>query len=201
MSPQYGDILFAFVCACWYIATNRERYMKNKILKYLGIILAVIVADQISKAILIYLITGTVPLAADAWTLVPYPYLMAQVCDFFNIVFTWNPGASFSMLRTVGEAAPIIIIIGTGFIIGFIGYYLFTRAAPHERAPLALIVGGAFGNLIDRIRFGAVVDFLDFHIGGWHWPAFNVADICICVGVALYILNWIITARQKTKGK
>ncbi len=175
--------------------------MKNKILKYLGIVLAVIIADQISKAILIFMITGTVPLAADAWTLVPYPYLMAQVFNFFNIVFTWNPGASFSMLRTVGEVAPMLIIIGTGFIIGFIGYYLLARATDHERMPLALILGGAIGNLIDRIRFGAVVDFLDFHIGGWHWPAFNVADICICAGVALYILNWIIARRRTIKGK
>ncbi len=173
--------------------------MKKKLLKYLGIIFAVILADQISKGILLYIITGQVPLVGDAWTLVQYPHLMTQVANFFNIVFTWNPGASFSMLRGLGEAAPIVIIIATGFIIGFIGYYLFTRAAKYERVPLALIAGGAIGNLIDRIRFGAVIDFLDFHIGGWHWPAFNVADICICVGVALYILNWLIARRRCTK--
>lgn len=170
--------------------------MKNKLFKYLGIILAIILADQITKGILLYFVTGTVALSGDAWTLVPYPYLMTQLGNFFNIVFTWNPGASFSMLRGLGEAAPMVIIIATGFIIGFIGYYLFARAARYERVPLALIVGGAMGNLIDRIRFGAVVDFLDFHVGGWHWPAFNVADICICVGVALYILNWYLARRR-----
>lgn len=170
--------------------------MKNKILKYLAIIIGVILLDQLTKGILLYLITGTVPAFGAAWEVVPVPYLMTQICDFFNIVFTWNPGASFSMLRAVGEAAPMIIIVITGFIIGFIGYYLFARAKSYERVPLALIIGGALGNLIDRIRFGAVIDFLDFHVGGWHWPAFNVADICIVVGVGLFLLNWYLARRR-----
>ncbi len=173
--------------------------MKKKILLLISIISGAIVLDQFTKGILIYLITGTVPLTAPAWELVSYPYLMTQVCDVFNIVFTWNPGASFSLFRALGEAAPIIIVLITGFIIGFIGYYLFKRAASYERVPLALIVGGAIGNLIDRIRFGAVVDFLDFHIGGYHWPAFNVADICICVGVAWYLLRWYLARRRCLK--
>ena len=70
------------------------------------------------------------------------------------------------------------------------------RAKSYERLPLALIVGGAFGNLIDRIRFGAVIDFLDFHIGGWHYPAFNIADMCIVIGVILFILNWYLARRR-----
>ena len=100
------------------------------------------------------------------------------------------------MLRTVGEAAPLIIIIATGFIIGFIAYYLFARAKSYEGIPLALIVGGAMGNLIDRVRFGAVVDFLDFHVGAWHYPAFNIADMCIVIGVFLFILNWYLARRR-----
>lgn len=170
--------------------------MKDKIWKYIGIILAAIFADQLTKGILLYLITGSVPLFGPAWEVVGVPYLMAHISNFFNIVFTWNPGASFSMLRAIGEAAPLVIIIGTGFIIGFIAYYLFMRAPKYERAPLALIVGGAIGNLIDRVRFGAVIDFLDFHIGGWHYPAFNVADMCIVIGVAWLILNFIIARRS-----
>ena len=169
--------------------------MKN-IWKYVIIILSAIVVDQLTKGILLYLITGTVPLFGAAWDIVPVPYLMTQVCDFFNIVFTWNPGASFSMLRTVGEVAPIIIISATAFIIGLITYHLFARAPGYERAPLALIVGGAIGNLVDRVRFGAVVDFLDFHVGGWHWPAFNIADMCIVIGVAWLILNFILARRR-----
>lgn len=173
------------------VGKNMKKYWK-----YIAIILAAIVADQITKSILLYFITGTVPFSGSAWDVVPVPYLMAHVCDFFNIVFTWNPGASFSMLRNLGEAAPIIIIIATGFIIGFIGYYLFARAPKYERAPLALVVGGAVGNLIDRARFGAVIDFLDFHVGGWHWPAFNVADMCIVIGVAWLILNFVLARRR-----
>ncbi len=170
--------------------------MKKKIPMLLSIILGAILLDQVTKGILIYLIKGGVPLVAPAWDLIPMPYLMTQVCDVFNIVFTWNPGASFSLFRTLGEAAPFALATITGFIIGFIGYYMFVRAPRNERVPLALIVGGAMGNLIDRIRFGAVVDFLDFHIGGYHWPAFNIADICICVGVGLYLLNWYIARRK-----
>lgn len=200
------DILFAFAHAHWYISAYKDGKMKKNILLCIAIIVAVVALDAVTKGALLYLITGNVPMAGAAWDIVPVPYLMAHVTDWFNIVFTWNPGASFSMLRTVGEGAPLLIVLATGFIIGFIGYYLFARAEKYERVPLALIVGGALGNLIDRVRFGAVVDFLDFHIGGAHWPAFNVADICICVGVALYILNWIIARRRciasvKPKGK
>lgn len=170
--------------------------MKNT-LKLSSIILIAIIADQITKGILLYMLTGRVPFIGSAWELVPFPYMMTRVTDFFNIVFTWNPGTSFSLFRSLGESAPVVIIILTGLVIGFLGYYLFYRTEKHERFPIALIVGGAVGNLIDRIRFGAVIDFLDFHIGTWHWPAFNVADICIAVGVGLFVLNWLLKRTKK----
>ena len=179
-----------------------KNIMKKKFLILL-IIFGVVLFDQISKGILLSLITDGVPLFGPAWSVVPVPYLMAQVCDMFNIVFTWNPGTSFSLFRALGESAPIIIIIATLAITVWILYYLFKRAARYEIWPLSLVAGGAIGNLIDRIRFGAVIDFLDFHIGGYHWPAFNVADICIVVGVGLYLLNWYIARRkclELTKG-
>lgn len=172
--------------------------MKKTTLIFL-IIFGVIFLDLLSKGTLLYLITGTLPLSGAAWDVVPVPYLMAHVFDFFNIVFTWNPGTSFSLFRAMGEVAPMILIVGTGFITGFILYYLCQRAQSYEVVPLALIAGGAIGNLLDRIRFGAVIDFLDFHIGGWHWPAFNVADICIVVGVGLYLLNMYIARRKCLK--
>lgn len=165
----------------------------------LSIIFGAVLMDQVSKGVLLYLITGGIPVFGAAWDIVPVPYLMGHVFDWFNIVFTWNPGASFSMFRALGESAPLIIIIATGIIICAILYHLFTRAQSYERLPLALIAGGAIGNLIDRVRFGAVIDFLDFHIGGWHWPAFNIADICITVGVGLYLLNWYIARRKCIK--
>lgn len=171
----------------------------KKITLILSIIFGVLFLDLVSKGALLYLITGGVPLFGAAWDVVSVPYLMAFVCDYFNIVFTWNPGASFSMFRALGEATPIILIFATGAIIGMILHYLFTRAKSYELVPLSLIAGGAIGNLIDRIRFGAVVDFLDFHIGGWHWPAFNIADICIVVGVGLYLLNMFLARRRCLK--
>lgn len=173
--------------------------MKN-LIKILAIVFCVVALDQISKGYLIYLITGGVPLHGAAWNIVPVPYLMAHVTNFFNIVFTWNPGTSFSLFRGLGEVLPLLIVAATGAIIGFIGYYALRRAPKSEHLPLALILGGAIGNLIDRVRFGAVVDFLDFHVSSIHWPAFNVADICICMGVALYILNWVIAYIRIKKG-
>lgn len=171
----------------------------KKIALILSIIFGAIILDQVSKGILLYLITDTIPLHGHFWSVVPVPYLMAHVFDFFNVVFTWNPGTSFSLFRAMGESAPIILVVATSFIIGFILHYLFTRARDYERVPLALVAGGAIGNLIDRIRFGAVVDFLDFHIGGYHWPAFNIADMCIVIGVGLYLLNWYIARRKCLK--
>lgn len=168
----------------------------KKTLKILSIICGVIVLDLLSKGALLYLITGGVPLFGAAWDLVPNPYLMARVTNFFNIVFTWNFGTAFSLFNSLGEYAPIILVFMTGALIGVILYFLFARAKRYEVIPLALIAGGAIGNLIDRIRFGAVIDFLDFHIGGYHWPAFNVADICIVVGVGLYLLNWYMARRR-----
>lgn len=168
----------------------------KKVLLYLSIIVGVVLLDAVTKGALLYLVTGGIPVAGAAFDIVPVPYLMAHVTDFFNIVFTWNPGASFSLFRALGESAPIAIIIATGLVIAGLAYYLFRRAASYECAALALIIGGALGNLIDRIRFGAVVDFLDFHIGGMHWPAFNVADICICAGVGLYLLNLYLARRR-----
>lgn len=185
-----------FIIRIVIFTTSMERSHMKKLTIILSIVFGVIFLDQLSKGVLLYLITGTVPMVGAAWDIVPVPYLMAHVFDFFNIVFTWNPGTSFSLFRAMGESAPLILIVATGFITGFILYYTIRRAPRYEIVPLSLIIGGAIGNLIDRVRFGAVIDFLDFHIGGWHWPAFNVADICIVVGVGLYLLCMYIARRK-----
>jgi len=164
--------------------------MKN-VIKIFAIILGIVIVDQITKGYVLYLLTGGIPLGGPAFDIVPYPFLMTRVTSFFNIVFTWNPGTSFSLFRSLGESAPLVLIVITGIIIGFFSHMLFFRARDNlERWALALIVGGAVGNLIDRMRFGAVIDFLDFHYKTMHWPAFNFADICITIGVGLYLLHW-----------
>lgn len=163
----------------------------KKIIKYLSVIFGVFLLDLITKSVLLYLITGNVPVSGYAWNIVKYPYIMAHVTNWFNIVFTWNPGTSFSLFRHLGEISPWIIVGATGVIIALLIYYLFRRAGTNETLPLCFIIGGALGNFIDRIRFGAVIDFIDWHIGDMHWPAFNVADMFIVIGVGLYIINLI----------
>lgn len=193
--PRMGTFYLHLCAVIAIFYKTQERHMK-KTLKILSIIFGVIILDLLTKGTLLYLITGGVPLSGSAWGLVPNPYLMAYVTNFFNIVFTWNFGTAFSLFNALGEYAPIVLVFMTGAIIGAILYFLFMRAKRFEIVPLSLIAGGAIGNLIDRVRFGAVIDFLDFHIGGYHWPAFNVADICIVAGVGLYILNWYIARRK-----
>lgn len=171
--------------------------MKQKTL-ILSIILGTVFLDQLTKSGIFLYFAEYLPLSGFFLDVVPVPHML-HVTNFFNIVFSWNPGTSFSLFRAMGEAAPMVIILATGFITGFILYYLVRRAKRYEIVPLSLIAGGAIGNLIDRVRFGAVVDFLDFHINAWHWPAFNVADICICLGVGLYFLNMYIERRKCLK--
>jgi signal peptidase II len=109
---------------------------------------------------------------------------------FFNLVLTYNKGAAFSFLASAsGWQAQFLTVVGIGasaFII-----YLLARHGNQRlfALALALILGGAVGNVIDRIAYGHVIDFLDFHFGGWHWPAFNVADSAIVGGAALLIID------------
>ena len=113
-----------------------------------------------------------------------------ELTGFFNLVLVYNKGAAFSFLSdAAGWQTPLLI----GFAVVAVGILgtLIVRS-PGRRlfcTGLALILGGALGNLIDRFRYGQVVDFLDFHAAGWHWPAFNVADSAITIGAVLLILE------------
>ena len=113
-----------------------------------------------------------------------------SVTAFLNLVLVYNKGAAFSMLADApGWQTPLLVAFALGAAV--IVSVLLVRS-PGRRtfcAGLALILGGAIGNVIDRLRFGHVVDFLDLHAAGWHWPAFNVADSAITVGAALLILD------------
>ena len=107
----------------------------------------------------------------------------------FNLFLTFNPGISFSFLTSNSPAMPWILSAFALIICGLIVYWLGREQDRMTRIGLTLILGGALGNVIDRIRFGAVVDFLDFYIGDYHWPAFNIADSAICIGVALILIR------------
>jgi signal peptidase II len=116
------------------------------------------------------------------------------VTDFFNLVYVFNPGASFNFLADAGGWQRWFFVVLALAIAAWL-LVMLRRHAGERLLPtaLALILGGALGNVVDRIRFGAVVDFLDFHAAGAHFPAFNVADSAITLGVALMLWQQLIT--------
>lgn len=107
---------------------------------------------------------------------------------FFNLVLAFNPGAAFSFLADAGGWQKWLFTLLALAVSAWIIQEL--RQHPEQglvNFALSLVMGGAIGNVIDRIAYGAVVDFLDFYLGTWHWPAFNVADAAICAGVGLLL--------------
>ncbi|HVB49101.1 MAG TPA: signal peptidase II [Burkholderiales bacterium] len=121
------------------------------------------------------------------------------VTGFFNLVLVFNRGAAFSLLaRAPGWQTPLFAAIAVAAIVVVSVLLLRTPERRLYCAGLALILGGAIGNLIDRLHYGYVVDFLDLHALGWHWPAFNAADSAITVGAALLILDSFVHARRSS---
>jgi signal peptidase II len=113
-----------------------------------------------------------------------------ELAAFFNMVLVFNKGAAFSLLASApGWQTPLLA--GFALTAAVVVSVLIWRS-PERRlfcAGLAMVLGGAVGNVIDRLRYGHVVDFLDFHALGWHWPAFNVADSAITLGAAVLIID------------
>ena len=121
-----------------------------------------------------------------------------QITGFLNLVLVYNKGAAFSMFADAsGWETPLLIVFAL-VAAGIVGTLIVKN--PHKRLlclGLALILAGAIGNLIDRLRYGHVVDFLDFHAMGWHWPAFNVADSAITIGAVLLILEGLVHQEKR----
>jgi signal peptidase II len=136
--------------------------------------------------------------ASKTWVLANFRLMDRQaMTSFFNLVLVFNPGASFSFLADAGGWQKWFFVVLASAISLWLLAMLRTHA--QERllpAALSLILGGAVGNVIDRLRFDAVVDFLDFHLAGYHWPAFNVADSAITVGVALMLLHQFLQPKE-----
>jgi len=119
---------------------------------------------------------------------------------FFSLTYLTNKGAAFGFLAGVTSAWRhyfFLILASVALVLIVIAWFRMRNDHRFYGPALALIAGGAIGNVIDRIRLGAVVDFLDFYVAGHHWPAFNVADSAICVGVALFLLANFLEERQK----
>lgn len=119
------------------------------------------------------------------------------VSGFFNLVLVYNEGAAFSFLSSAGGWQRWLFVV-LALVISLVLYRWLVQLRTDERVSataLALILGGAWGNLIDRLWLGKVTDFLDLHYLGWHWPAFNLADSAISLGVALLLLALVLEGR------
>ena len=111
------------------------------------------------------------------------------VMPFWNLYLTHNKGVSFSMMTSDSPLMPWLLAGFSVAVCGMLVGWMRHEANRITRIGLALVIGGAVGNVIDRVRAGSVIDFLDFYIGDWHWPAFNIADSAICIGVGLILLS------------
>jgi signal peptidase II len=147
----------------------------------LGIAGAVLVLDQIVKAWLIPVLTGqTIP-----------------VTPFFNLVMVWNRGISFGMFQGGGDWQRWVLVAFALIVAVAMTFWLAQAALSWQAASAGGIIGGALGNAVDRARFGAVADFFDFYLAGYHWPAFNVADAAIVCGVAGLLIESLLAAEKK----
>lgn len=153
----------------------------------LGLSLAVLVAalDQLTKWLIL--------------AVVMQPPRTIPVTPFFNLVLAWNRGISFSLLDNDSPAGPFLLAGFAGLIVLGLAWWLVRVDRPWPAVGIGLVMGGAVGNIIDRLRFGAVTDFLDFHLAGWHWPAFNLADTAITIGVALLVLDGLFDRPERGK--
>lgn len=137
--------------------------------------LAVLIVDQITKWWVLDIFTK------DPRTI--------EVLPMFNLVLVWNWGVSFGMFNGHKGALSWVLVVLALAICAFFARWLFKAESRLVAVGVALIIGGALGNVIDRVRFDAVVDFLDVHVMGYHWPAFNVADAAITIGAVALIIE------------
>lgn len=144
--------------------------------------LAVILLDQLSKIFILDIMTP------------PQTY---EILPFANIILAYNKGVSFSMMSNGSPYGPYILAIVAMLICVGLVWWMMKEKDKWTRIGIALIIGGALGNVIDRFLYGAVVDFVDLHAFGYHWPAFNVADSAICIGAFLILLRAFRLSQEK----
>ena len=150
-----------------------------------AVVVAILLADQLSKL----------------WILGRFPVIgqSLRVTGFFDIVRVANHGVSFGLFNNGAAVNAVLFSLLAAAIVAALVVWLFRADGVLLPVAIGLVIGGAIGNVADRLRLGAVVDFLDFHIGAWHWPAFNVADAAICVGVGLMLIDGLLGEREAAK--
>ena len=149
--------------------------IKNKYLKLAVVAGLVVLADQITKALI--------------FRYLPYHQSITVIAGFFDLTHIHNPGGAFGLMADMSETVrTLVFLLASSLAVGLIFYFYVKTPSSYTflAVGFALIFGGAIGNLIDRVRLGIVVDFLDVYIGSFHWPAFNIADSAITVGIAIF---------------
>lgn len=149
-------------------------------------------------AVLVFLAIGVIML--DQFTkhrmvaLLSEQRTLAVISGFFNLTLVYNRGAAFGLFAGIESDTLRFVLLGASAALAFIVVLVALlqdiklRYSLLGHVAMGLVIGGAIGNLIDRVSLGSVVDFLDFFVGTWHWPAFNVADVAISVGVGILIV-------------
>jgi signal peptidase II len=168
------------------LATGAEGGRAKRFLLALAAAVVIVILDQISKIWILELFAG--PGARSL-----------PVAGFFNLVLVWNHGMSFGLFNDGATANALVFSLLAAAIVGGLLVWLWRAPSALIGGAIGLVIGGAVGNVIDRLRLGAVVDFLDVHAGLWHWPAFNVADSAICVGVGLMLIDGLLGRRDDYK--
>jgi len=133
--------------------------------------------------------------------MVMQPPRIIPVTPFFNLVTVWNRGISFGLFDGDSAVTVWILPLVALAIVAALVAWLRRVQGVWLASAIGLVIGGALGNVVDRLRFGAVADFLDFHVAGYHWPAFNVADSGITVGVTMLVLDSLFLGGEKPKNK
>jgi signal peptidase II len=154
-----------------------------------GLVVATLIAlaDQLSKKLVLSFFDEPVP------ALVPH---LHAVTGFFNLVLTWNRGVSFGLFNSDAATNALVFTAAAAIIVAGLVLWLRRVRDPFLAVAIGLVIGGAAGNVTDRLLRGAVVDFLDFHLAGWHWFAFNLADAAICVGVGFMVIDGLRPQRE-----
>lgn len=147
-------------------------------------VVVLIAVDQISKRVMLGLVFD--------------PPSIISVTSFFNLVPVWNRGISFGLLGDTETSRWILLALALVIVI-FLIIWLARAGQGIIRVALVLVIGGALSNVIDRVVYGAVVDFIDIHAFGWHWPAFNVADMTIVLGTAMLLYDGLFGSPRSLK--
>ena len=160
--------------------------LKGDYLRGIGVIVAMLcfALDQASKTFLLY----GLDLKADPRAI--------EVLPVFDLVMVWNTGVSFGLFSGQADMMRWVLVAVSLAIVALLLWWLRRPEGPWQAAALGLIIGGALGNVLDRLIYGAVADFFSFHVGEWAWPAFNIADSGIVVGVCFLVLHGFFSRSQ-----